>query len=284
MKLKQILTTSCLAIVGALLLSSTAQATLPYSNGDLIMGFRTTGASNPAGLNAPTGTDYEINLGNAVTFMSGSGTINFANIGADLIAIFGAGWNTRADLFWSISGVVQPTVSGIPNNTLFATRPETSIGTMSIPWPRLSTFASGAPANKMVSMAGAGFGYAAGTNATLNQLESTNTVGGLIQNAGGGSSYASFQPGGANTTGATAFGVFSGGIEGNFGAGTSGTALDLWELTPGSGDSFYQGTFHIDDAGNASYTAGVVPEPSSIAILGAGTGLLGLLRRRQARA
>ena len=284
MKLKYILTTPCLAIAGALLLQTSAQATLPYNNGDLILGFRTTGASNPDGLTNPTGTDYEINLGNATAFLNGTGTISFPNIGLDLTAIFGANWNTRADLFWSISGVVQPTVGSLPNNTLFATRPETDIGVQSLPWARLSSFASGAPANKMVSMAGASFGYSAGTSATLNQLESTNTLGGLIQNAGAGASYASFQPGGANTTGATAFGVFSGGIEGNFGAGTAGSALDLYELTPGTGNGAFLGSFHMNDSGTASFSAGVVPEPTSLAILGAGAGLLGLLRRRQTRA
>ena len=283
MNLNNLLTKSLLIIAGATLLHSPALATLPYTSGDLIMGFRTTGASNPAGLTNPSGTDYEINLGSATNLIGAFGTINFANIGADLTAIFGPNWNTRADLFWSISGVVTPTVGGIPNNTLFATRPETELGIQSVPWNRIGSFSVGAPALKMGSMAGESFGYAAGTSATLNQLESVNTVGGLIQDAGSGNSYASFQPGGANTTGATAFGVFSGGIEGNFGAGTSGTILDMYELIPGSGPGAFLGTFQINDTGTASFTA-VVPEPSSLAIVGAGAGLLGLLRRRQQRA
>jgi hypothetical protein len=284
MKLNNLLAKSLLATAGATLLQMQAQATLPYANGDLIMGFRTTGPSNPDGLNSPAGTDYEINLGNATNFLNASGTINFANIGADLTAIFGPDWNTRADLFWSISGVVTPAVPGtFANNTMFVTRPETTLGIQSVPWDRISTFGSGAPAQKMVGMAGASFGYAAGTSATLNQLESVNTIGGLIQNTGGGNSYASYMPGGANSNGSSAFGTFSGGIEGTFGAGTAGTVLDLYELIPGSGPSAYIGTFQINDIGTASFTA-VVPEPSSLAIIGAGAGLLGLLRRRQQRA
>jgi hypothetical protein len=277
MKPNNLLTKSLLAMTGATLLQLPAQATLPYANGDLIMGFRTTGPSNPAGLTSPAGTDYEINLGSATNFLSG-GTLSFANIGADLTAIFGPNWNTRADLFWSISGVVQPGGLGLPNNTMFVTRPETEIGVQAIPWDRISSFGSGAVANNLVQMASGGSGYAAGTSATLNQLESVNSTGGLIQNSGGPSSYASFMPGGANSTGTTSFGTFNGGIEGNFGAGTAGTALDLFELLPGSGLSSYAGTFTIDNTGTATF---VVPEPSSIAIVGAGAGLLGLLRRRQ---
>jgi len=285
MKTNTLITQSLLAIAGATLLPLPVQAALPYANGDLIMGFRTTGPSNPDGLTNPAGTDYEINLGNATTFLSASGTLNFANIGADLIAIFGPNWNTRADLFWSISGVVQPTVSGLPNNTMFVTRPETTVGVQSVPWGNFSSFGAGAVANKIASMDGATSGYAVGTSGTFNQLESVNTIGGLIQNTGGPSSYASFMPGGANSSGTTAFNSFSGGIEGNFGAGTAGSVLDLYELIPGVAGSpgAFVGTFQINDAGSASFNA-VVPEPSSLAIAAAGAGLLGLLRRRQQRA
>jgi hypothetical protein len=280
MKTNQPLIKPLLALAGMVLLAPIAQAALPYSNGDFILGFRTTGASNPDGLTAPAGTDYEINIGNAINFINGTpGPI--PNIAADLTAIFGSNWYTRTDLFWSISGVTQPGLTGTvvtASNTLFATRPEDMLGTQSIPWTRLSSFASGAPANKMVSMASSGLGgYSVGTSATYNQLESTDLIGGLIQNSGGPNSYASFQPGGANTVGASAFGVFSGGIE-----GLPTSALDMYELQPGSGNGAFLGSFQISSGGDVSFNAGAAPEPSSLAILAAGAGLLGMLRRRRA--
>jgi MYXO-CTERM domain-containing protein len=80
------------------------------------------------------------------------------------------------------------------------------------------------------------------------------------------------------TAGTTDFGSLSGwsSIEGDFGSGTSGTALDLYRI----GGSWVSqlGTFTLTDAGVLNFTA--VPEPSS-----AGTALAlagaALARRRR---
>jgi hypothetical protein len=82
-----------------------------------------------------------------------------------------------------------------------------------------------------------------------------------------------------------------GGTRGNFGAGTSGTALDLFRslgTTTGASPSgtarvgSYEGTFHINGSGVVSYatTPAAVPEPSRALLLGlSATGLL--FRRRR---
>ena len=274
-------TSAMLALACAALFASTnANATLAYNDGDLILGFRATGGTGAS-------TDYLVNLGSDSSFLTGSSqlTLNVGNISTDLISIFGAGWKTRSDLFWSVSGVQKFAGNTLPNNSMFATNAETSIGALgtqnSAAWNRASSFSSGAPALKIQSMSNK---FAFGTTGAVSgtdQIESTNSAFALIQPTSQSNSFASFMP---SLASASSYGYFVGstpGIEGNFGAGTAGTVLDLYSLTPGAGASSFIGNFSINDSAQVTYTPTGVPEPTSIAILGAGAAMLGMVRRRR---
>lgn len=235
------------------MLEPVAQALLPYDDGDVLLGFRATG-----GEGAPT--NYLVNLGSATQFTGATGriSVNIGNIATDLANTFGAGWNTRSDLLWSISGVQRVAGNGFPTNTMFATRTEDTPGVQSTPWTRLSAFSAGIPAGKVQAM---GFtGYRTGT--TADQTISPNNPKGLLQSTNASNSYASFQPNGSNTTGASAFGYFIGGatgIEGTFANGTAGSVLDFYKLEPGAGSppAVLVGAFKLDNNGNLTFSTDV---------------------------
>jgi hypothetical protein len=235
-------------------LMASAQAVLPYQDGDLILAVR--GAGDPGNRSS-----FEVNIGSAIQFTSGAAgprtidlsLVNNGSIVADLVELFGPDWATRADVLWSVTGV-QKFEDTLPANTMFISAPEATVGVQSTPWPRLSGFQSGAPALKVQHMGDPGF--RAGT--TTYQTISTNSSKGLKQTSLATNSYASFLPGGANTTGATAFGVFGGlGIEANFGSGTASAVVDLYKLEPGDGASVLVGAFRLSDSGVLTFSTDV---------------------------
>lgn len=241
----RILSRVCRTIACAMLLIQVGQAALPYSDGDILLGFRATGGEGAT-------TDYLINIGSITQFTSTSGqlSVNVGNIATDLSNTFGADWKTRSDVLWSVSGVQKVAGNGFPsNNTMFVSRAELTPGTQSVPWTRASAFGAGTPAGKILSMSGSA-GYAAG--ATADQTISPNNPKALLQSTNAVNSYASFQPGGSNTVGTSAFAFFNaaGGIEGNFANGTSGSVLDFYKLEPGSGNAVLVGGFKLDNNGN----------------------------------
>jgi hypothetical protein len=273
-----------LALAGlALALPPVSHATLNYQDGDLLLAFRATGG---VGAN----TDYIVNVGSAAMFVNATDLIvldlEIGNILADLNSLYTTDWDTRGDVLWSLSGVQKVAGNGFPTNTMFATNLHTgplTLGTQgSTAWARPSAFGAGAVALKIQSM-GTEFargdfdGTPSGTN------ESTNSLVALLQPVSAANSYRSFMPGGVNTDGSSAFGYFlsATGIEGNFAAGTSGVALDLYRIEPGSGASVFEGNFTLSDNATVTFTPTGVPEPSSLTALGLGVAVLGAVRRRQ---
>lgn len=279
MKIRHPLTASLLALAGAAFIPLQASAQVPvvYNPDDLILAFRTTGASTPAA------SDYLVNLGPASYFTgSAAGShislnlaLDLGNIQADLVGLFGANWFNRADLFWSISGTSGSTASGgDPLRTLYASREEDTVGLQSTPWTRANTSAQAAPTNKLASL-GAAFAADAG----IPNLSTANSDVAIIQAISAANSYASFQGGGSS------FSYFSPTIEGDFGSGADGTALDVYRLAPavgaaiGTGGDFV-GSFNIDSSAQLTFNAAVVPEPGSAAFVAISAGLLGIIRRR----
>jgi hypothetical protein len=271
-----------LAIACALALTpDSAKAAIVYTDGDLILGFRATG-----GLGAST--DYLIDLGSAASFLALAANsqvnLSLGPIGTDLVALYGANWSSRVDLFWSLSGVQKIAGNGFANNTMFATRSDSvdalpgPLTNTTVPWTRPSSFGAGAPAGKMLSL---GQKYGNGTTGTVvgtDQIESTNVPGALIQPISQVNSYNSFQS-------TLAFGLFSdaNGIEGNFGSSSS-AVLDLYRLDAGSGPSTFIGSLAISNAGQVTATgAGFVPtpEPSVALSVAFGGAVLGAMRRRR---
>ena len=229
-----------------------AQAALNYSDGDLFLSFRATGGQGAT-------TDYIVNIGPASQFIGTSGSVsvalgNIVGVGSvldDLVSIYGADWRTRTDFLWSISGVQKAAGNGFAKNTMFASNKEPVAGTQSTPWTSPSAFGAGTPALKMQTMGTPG--YSAGTTSVSpGQTESTNSTKALSQNTAAANSYASYMPGGTNTTGSSAFGYFNSalGIENNFDGGTASSVLDLYKLEPASGSlpGVLLGAFRLSDS------------------------------------
>ena len=249
--------------------ASADAATVTYSDGDLFLGFRASGGTGAT-------QTYLINIGQASTYRDAatgsSMTISLGNISADLASVYGGSWFNRGDLFWGVGGAVSGVVSADPSNTLYASREEPQAGTLADAWLRRSNSAQGTTVSKMQGLVS---GYLNGSTSTANSNVS------LIENTSDPNNWASFQPGGSNATGNISFGAFNPTVEGSFGGGVAGTALDLFRMTSSTttglpGD--YEGTFTISNSGVVNFA--VVPEPCALALFGVSAGLIGIGRRR----
>jgi hypothetical protein len=222
MKIRNIFTTTLLAIASAGLMASHADAALvDYSRGNLLLGFYTTGNGS--------GFDYVVNLGPAAGFRDGTtnGLLSINGIDADLDSIFGGDWNTRDDVFWGIFGAsgTSTLTGGLINDpaaTNYATKPQLTLGEHQLGFSRNSASSQQTNAGGKINSAGTAFKNA--INSTAN-----NPVG-VVQTLPSNDSFASFITNG----GLTNFASFDNAM-GNFGAGASGTALDLFRMAPAGG-------------------------------------------------
>jgi hypothetical protein len=250
--------------------------TLPFNDGDLLLGVRATGGNG-------SNTDYEIDLGSALSYLPGGANatslhqIAIGDIDDDLNLIFGSDWNSRSDVLWSISGAAENgAVGSIPEYTVFVTKPETKLGTEGTPWSRASSFTLQNPAGSINSMDAGSEGYSTGNNTPGQSISTFNPLG-LLQSTSVGDSYASFMAGGASSQGNTAFSYFSSGstpTEGNFGNGTANSVLNLFEIEPGTGLSSLVGGFMLNSAGELFFSDNLsnfsaIPEPSTCAAIAA---------------
>ena len=273
MQMKNILTTGILALASLALATTSAQAATVYNDGDLFLGFRATGGVGNT--NA-----YLINIGNFAQYRDAT-TAGFAlalgNIKADLDATF-TGWATRPDVRWGVFGTAQLWDDAVTTNVLYGSKQEAVIGTTVASWTRRNDSAQSVTSAKVVNVA----------SEYLIDIGSINAPKAVIQNTSEANDWTEFQPGGSQSTPSTAFAIYANGanngIKGNFGNGTAGTRLDLFQLIPGSGAGAYKGYFSIVDAPGGttvSFNGTNVPEPTSALLLGMGTCLLGLVRRRK---
>lgn len=253
--------------MAGLVLSSLPAKALVYSTGDILVGFRATAGDG-------TQFAYLVNLGSYNQF---TGNVSFeltalsAGIGADLTAIYGDGWNTSADVSWSVFG------GRTTGNTLYSSRQRDDVSIPSTPWEGK---ANGARGGTLANINSAGIAYAQnGTNGGGSYTPVNLSAG--IQPASYGQGYVS-----QLTTGVDDFGSTSGwsNIEGTFANGTAGSILDFY-VTNSAAAATRLGSFSINDNGVLTFTA-AVPEPSTYALLAiAGTAFLVFLRRqKQARA
>lgn len=231
--------------------------------GDLFLAFRTSGGQGAS-------TSYIIDIGSDLTYRNAApGSIltlaGLGNVGADLSAAYGINWSSRSDLYWGVFGARLGVSSSV-----YASSEQDPVGSSATAWPSLSQTARNATATSIIDVI-TGIGGYTGSEATVN-----NPVGTLQLNSGSESSY--FKQ--VATAGTTDFGSLSqwsgSGIEGDFGGGTAGTALDLFRIA--GTQSANLGTFTIGDNGGLSFTA--IPEPGAVFLLGGVMGLLGLRRRR----
>jgi hypothetical protein len=256
-----------LLISASLGLTATGSAaTATYNPGDIFMGFRADSASGIT-------QSVLVNLGPASQFRdaTSSFTVPVGNIGGDLTAVFGTNWHQRTDLFWSVVGAntnaTTGTVDGDPARTLYATKPEVTIGVQTTPFNRGSSATQGPPAQKMLDMAAA---------FVTSQVESGNNS--IRQDNITANSYFQFQ------ATSLSFSYFSPRTEGNFANGPAGTALDLFRMTTGSSSlqGTYEGTFTIKSDGEVTFNTSPVPEPSTM-LLTATLALGATLQRRRSK-
>ena len=165
-------------------------------------------------MNAPPGSMFQVDVGST---------------SADLATAFGSDWYTRIDpgtgvnaVLWAVVGGREIAASGDPANTLYSTNP------ISTPWARHSDTAQSFTATLIAAM---GNNYFAGDPSTVNNPH------GFIQNASHSNSYASYQPGGANSNGIS-FQTWNPRNE-----APPASALYINPIIPGSGASAFLGSF-----------------------------------------
>ena len=279
MKLLKFASASLIAFGTATALQAVTPAPVVYTTDDLFLGFRAT-----AGTGATS--DYLVDIGQASNFRDATSIFTVGGLGSistDLIAIFGSGWYSRSDLFWSISGTPGTTAwtsgTGTDNGkTLYATSEEPTPGTQSSPWLGAASGAQGTATGKMVSLAQQ---FVASTSGSATNCTTNSSVD-IIQNTSDANSYASFMPGGNNSDTTDAFKTFNPTVEGSFANGTAGSVLDLYRIPVGYGVAAPTlGTFQINNSAALTFTPKGVPEPSSLGLFAAASAILLASRRKR---
>ena len=256
-----------LALAVLVLGHTSARAALTYSDGDLLLGFRLSTGNHDA---------FLINLGSASQFtgLAPGATLTFGSIstyGADLTAQFGAGWNTRSDLYWGVFGADS---AGLV--TIYASKARTVVGTQATAWPTASQSVRNLTQAGIVTVENAFINASTtlGTTTTGSSTTVSTADAGFQTGAAGGRYYSAVA---TNPDFSTSSVLGGAGIEGSF----SGTkVLDLFAINSTSGTSTPAlGRFTINGSGVVSF----VPEPSTYMLFGiAGVILIAYARRRKA--
>lgn len=261
------LSTLVVAGAGAMLMAHSSQAALSYSNGDMLLGFRSASGSS----------NLEVDLGSVTQILNVAGTgqvlsFNSKFTSADITAGVGtAGSGTLNNAIWSVSGAVNLVgqISGASKNTLWVTSARglnsADISTQTTPWTPGTVTAQGNTVAPVLTV-GSGFASASGTAASP-------TTAAVIAN--GANSYAD------NIGSNGDFGQFQGNIENTlastFVSGGSVARSDFYQLTPNAANATYLGYFELGQAGALSFVA--VPESGTYAAaLGAGLMAFALFR------
>lgn len=271
--------TRLLPLIAALALpATTATAAWTFDDGDLVLAFQATSGQGQA-------QNLYFNLGSAAGFRDNGGQGTLGNIQSDLVAIYGADWYNRDNLWFGVFGnysnaplITNPApVNGDPSVTLYASR-AASVPGASATWS---------------------FGGSASMNSAATQFAGTKTViQGLVESAFGDGAALLDQgldPVGwnnswsvRNPTPGAAFGSFTGGIQNNFGKGDAMTLVDVQRILATTTGADPTGSLRTGDyitsiviGPDGSITA--IPEPST-GLLALGAGLCLALRRRRSSA
>ena len=219
----------------ALLTPAVRGATITPNMGDVILGFRATG--NPGQT-----LNLEVDLGPVSQFygLAPGQTVPLAGLStADLVATYGAGWETRADLFWGAiasagraSGYSNGVVN-VPVGTLWATAPNCATA-----FNRGSVFAQ-----KNASSTIEGVFTPGGAGSLYGATSTANSAGAAVISAALAGSWSAQD----NKTAGTSFGYFNPTVD-NF-EGTNLVVSQLYELQPGSGKGTFLGDLVVSGSG-----------------------------------
>lgn len=275
-KYKHILTMIVMAGISAV--SFSAKAATTYTAGDLILGFRASGGTGST-------TNLLVNIGSSIGIRDQNTTsMPLIDIGSALTSAYGAGWDTRSDLFWGVVGTRtnqitdgDPLATGDPAQTLYVSRANTgTIGTKTS--SNLNTASSGVQQSAANNIAGlqSTFQNFTGTTTNSNLAAVLDTTVNTTNNWS------------TATALSTDFQIGSD-IEGVLG---TSKVLDLYRIlqtatganpTGTARTGQWQGTVSISSAGAVNFdpVVAAVPEPSRVMLLAGGFGSL-LLRRRRA--
>lgn len=248
------LTLLAVALLSLSIHSAKAASVPNPSEGDLFLSFR---ADSEPGAQ----TSYLVKIGQDTVFKSvatGASVIvsNLGSINSDLQFLYGNDWSIRGDLHWSVIGTRTSL-----NPVVYGSRRRVSSQLPSTPWPTLSLTARAATSSAISSVVNGIRGYrgsdaAPGSSAATIQSPDGFRFSRYISQSdtlskNGNESVVS-------TAGTSQFGSLSrwdyknGNLEGDFGSGTAGTLLDLYEI--GSSVVTRLGTFSISSLGTLTYT------------------------------
>jgi hypothetical protein len=273
---KMLLVGSVLAMAG-----TPAMGAFTFTNGDLILGFQATAGQGNT-------TNVFFNLGSGTGLRDNPAQGLLGNISSSLTSAFGSNWYSRTDVWFGVMGNLNNTnpaganptapVDGDPSRTVYLSSAASSPGSGSL--RTAGTFGS--------TTLGQGTGNFNGLENILLSPNLTNGAGEtrILTQAGApvewNNSWSAWNP----TPGA-AFNVFTGGIQQNFGKGTSSTYADVQRIlatntganpTGVVGGGTYEFTVAIGSDGSIS----AIPEVSSTLLLGA-IGLAAAFQRRRFR-
>jgi hypothetical protein len=265
-----------IAAIGVLLSAVAAQAQVNVNYGDLVLGFRNTGAGSgqSSNLEVDLGAFSNFNLLNGQTItLSGPNGLAVQ----DLVNTYGASWNTNSGLLWSVASTSDSAgVPGLADNTLFVTSTGTAFKRQS---SAIQQTASDNIGNFIQSL---NFTTATANSTVSSVIDTTNTgtanyTGGITGNGGFPNSY------NATTTSLMTLNN----VERNTNITSGFVSLNLYELAPtvsGTANGLLLGTFKLFSDGTLTFTATAVPEPSTWAA-GAlvALGMVGFTLRRRAR-
>lgn len=279
---------------GVAMAASSAMGAFTFTNGDLILGIQATGgvgSTKNVFFNLGSGVYHRNNPGyNFGVATNGNnpfgtfGQTQIGNISTTLASVYGVNWYSRTDLYFGVIGNLRGNpntgvgaagqVNGDPSRTFYLSTPTINVAEGTL---------FGAAALPGAAL-GAGATNLSGTETMIVGLTTQGDGAAILDQATQPVEWANGWTTWNPTPGAS-YGVFTGGIQQNFGKAEDYTSVDLQRVlstntgaTPSGvvGGGTYETTFRIGRDGSIS----AIPEPSS-SLLAAAAGVALAFRRRR---